>query len=83
MAVEMAFLKGLLMTYYIVWNEAKTEGFVTTDKQLAYEVRKSASENCYDQNGKLSNVAVAFCDEWFEDNCIIEVIEKCTWIELS
>ena len=22
------------------------------------------------------DVAVAFCDEWFEDNCIIEVIEK-------
>lgn len=62
------------MTYYIVWNESKTEGFVTSDKQLAYEVRKSSSTNCYDIDGNPSLVAVTFCETWYEDNCTIEVV---------
>lgn len=33
------------MTHWIVWNNAKTEGFATTDQQLAYEVRKGTSGN--------------------------------------
>ena len=33
------------MTHWIVWNNAKTEGFATTDQQLAYEVRNGTSGN--------------------------------------
>jgi hypothetical protein len=33
------------VTHWIVWNNAKTEGFATTDQQLAYEVRKGTSGN--------------------------------------
>lgn len=62
------------MSYYIVWNEDKTEGFVTTDKQLAYEVRKSSDTNCHTKDGVLSSVAVAFCEAWYEHNCTIEVV---------
>ncbi|MGX7874418.1 hypothetical protein ACVDG5_018150 [Mesorhizobium sp. ORM6] len=61
------------MTRYIVWNEAKTEGYVTVDKQLAYEARKGVSTNCYDADGNLSKVAVAFCDSLTDDTCTIEV----------
>jgi len=61
---------------YIVWNAAKTAGFVTTDKQLAYEVRKSADSNCYDANGRVSLTAQAFCNEFFDEDCTIEVIER-------
>lgn len=63
------------MSYFIVWNEAKTEGFVTTDKQLAYEVRKSADTNCFDAEGRRSRVAQQFCEDWCQDQCTIEVVE--------
>jgi len=63
------------MKVFIVWNEAKTEGFVTIDKQLAYEVRKSADTNCYNAKGERSDVAVAFIERWFEDNCAMQEIE--------
>lgn len=63
------------MTYYIVWNEAKTEGFATNDKQLAYEVRKSSDTNChYPDTGEQAPVAVAFCEKWCDDACTIEVV---------
>lgn len=62
------------MTKYIVWNEAKTEGFITTDKQLAYEVRKSAETNCYDKDGNFSIVAKQFCERWVDDSCTIEIM---------
>jgi hypothetical protein len=58
---------------YIVWNESKTCGFVTTDEQLAYEVRKSADMNCHDKFGNVSYAARGFCDDWANDNCAIEV----------
>ncbi|MFA6064049.1 MAG: hypothetical protein WC736_15780 [Gallionella sp.] len=60
------------MKYFIVWNESKTEAFVTVDAGLAYEVRKSADSNCVDADGRHSETAVAFCNDWFEDNCTIE-----------
>jgi hypothetical protein len=63
------------MTYYIVWNQDKTEGFVTTDYGLAYEVRKSADTNCCGSDGNQSTVAVAFCERWCDDACTIEVVE--------
>lgn len=63
------------MLYFIVWNESKTEGFITTDEQLAYEVRKSAYSNCVDKEGRHSPVAEAFCDYWYEDNCSIQQYE--------
>lgn len=63
------------MKYFIVWNEAKTEGFATTDEQLAYEVRKSSDTNCYTKDGDPSVVAMAFCDRWHEDACTIETVD--------
>ena len=63
------------MKAYIVWNADKSEGFVTTDYQLAYEVRKGCESNCYDEKGRLSRTAVQFCDDWYYDDCTIEEIE--------
>lgn len=60
--------------YFIVWNESKTEGFITTDEQLAYEVRKSAVDNCFDKDGRCSTVGQAFCEAWAQDNCTTEVL---------
>lgn len=47
---------------YIVWNDARTEGYVTFDKQVAYEARKGAESNCFDQDGTQMKLAQAFCD---------------------
>ena len=63
-----------MMKSYIVWNEDKSDGFITTDQQLAYEVRKSASTNCFDADGRRSDVAIAFCEAWCYDNCTIQVV---------
>jgi hypothetical protein len=64
-----------MSTLYIVWNEARTEGFATFDKGLAYEVRKSAGGNCFTADGRESHVGRVFCETWYEDNCTIETIE--------
>ncbi len=47
---------------YIVWNAARTEGYVTFDKQVAYEARKGAASNCFDSEGTQMKLAQAFCD---------------------
>lgn len=60
---------------YIVWNQARNEGFVTTDAQLAYEVRKSSESNCFDENGRQSTVGQAFCHAWGDEDCTIQEIE--------
>lgn len=57
------------MKTLIVWNAARTEGFATTDEQLAYEVRKSADSNCYHIDGEPSPVAREFCERWFPGTC--------------
>lgn len=57
---------------WIVWNQERTEGFVTDDKQLAHEVRKSADTNCCTVDGDPAPVAVAFCERWAQDNCTLE-----------
>lgn len=62
------------MRYFIIWNENKTEGFVTTDEQLAYETRKTADSNLYDEYGHFHPVAKAFCDEWGHENCTTQII---------
>lgn len=59
---------------HLVWNEQRTEGFFTTDKQLAYEARKSSDTNCCDENGNQSKLAVAFCDIHGEGNCETQVL---------
>lgn len=61
-----------MTTFYIVWNENKTEGFLTKDKQLAYEVRKSSDTNCYDENGNFSVAGAGFCKKYAEENCTIK-----------
>lgn len=61
--------------YFIVWNYEKTEGFITTDKQLAYEARKGAEDNCYYENGNPSNVAKNFTEVWGDKDCSVEVVE--------
>jgi hypothetical protein len=65
------------MKAYIVWNEGMTEGFVTTEKQLAYEARKGSSGNCYTKEGDLSLLAVEFIGQWGDGNCTIEEVEVC------
>lgn len=59
-------------THTVVWNADKTEGFVTIDRQLAYEVRKSADTNCYDADGRRSDVGIAFCEAWGDQDCTME-----------
>jgi hypothetical protein len=63
-----------LREHYVVWNGAKTEGFATDDKQLAYEVRKSAASNCYDAQGVFSLSAATFCEKWAQDDCTIQTL---------
>ena len=61
-------------TVYIVWNQARTQGFATTDYQLAYEARKGSDSNCFDQDGNRSDLAVTFCDVTGDEDCTIETI---------
>lgn len=62
--------------YYIVWNANRTEGFITDDYQLAYETRKSSDTNCYHiEEGVQCETAVAFCNEWSDDDCTIQEVE--------
>lgn len=63
------------MGLFIVWNEEKTEGFITADKQLAYEVRKCADSNCYDGNGNKCDVGIAFIEKWGEGNLTMEELK--------
>lgn len=59
---------------YIAWNQAKTQGFATTDYQLAYEARKGSDSNCFDENGNRSDLAVTFCDVTGDEDCTIQTI---------
>ena len=61
--------------YFIVWNDAKTEGFITDDHQLAYETCKGSDTNCYTGDGRQCNTAIAFIGDWEEDSCIIEEVQ--------
>ncbi len=60
---------------YIVWNEARNEGYVTFDRQVAYEARKSAGSNCFDEDGTQMHLAQAFCKVTGEQNCTVQVVE--------
>lgn len=62
------------MKVYIVWNENKTEGYVTPFAQVAYEVRKSAESNCYDDDGNCAKLGQKFCELYFDDNCTIQEV---------
>jgi len=60
---------------YIVWNNDRTEGFVTADEQMAYEARKGAISNCYSSEGIKSELATRFCEVYSEEeDCTIEEI---------
>lgn len=48
---------------HIVLTDHASEGFVTGDRQLAYEVRKGAIDNCYDEEGGVALTARAFCTD--------------------
>lgn len=61
------------IAHYTVWNEMRSEGFVTLDKQLAYETRKGATTNLCDEFGNPSPVAAAFCEQWGDGNLTTEV----------
>lgn len=58
-------------TYHIAWNEARTVGVICEDPQMAYELRKGAS-NC------LGIVTGDFCEAWGDmtanDACTIETV---------
>jgi len=60
---------------FIVWNKERTEGFVTFDDGLAYEVRKSSTFNCFTSEGRKSVVGQAFCEQWGYWDCTTEVVE--------
>jgi hypothetical protein len=65
-----------MKTAYIVWNKDKTEGFVTTDKGVAYEARKGAKTNCFDAEGRVSTLAIRFCDLYSDrEDCTIQPID--------
>lgn len=61
-------------TVYIAWNAARTQGFATTDPQLAYEARKGSDSNCYDQDGRRSDLAITFCKVTGDEDCTIQTI---------
>lgn len=71
------------MKVYLVWNEAKTEGFATTDQQLAYEIRKGATSNAFDAEGNYSHAGVAFANVYMDDACTTEVIETSDTDEIT
>jgi len=58
-------------TYHIAWNEGRTVGVICEDPQMAYELRKGAS-NC------LGIVTGDFCEAWGDmtanDACTIETV---------
>lgn len=60
---------------FIVWNEARTEGYVTFDWQVAYEARKGAGSNCFDQDGTQMHLAQAFCEVTDMDNCTVQQVD--------
>lgn len=60
---------------YLVLNNNKTQGFYTTDKQLAYEVRKGAETNCYTSDGYEHEKARQFCIAYGDEDCTIVEIE--------
>ena len=64
------------MTIYIVWNADKTEGYATTDAQVAYEARKGADSNCFTEDGVQMKLAQAFCDLTGEEDCTVQMIEQ-------
>lgn len=47
--------------YLVVEEGVIRKGFLTTDKQLAYEVRKQAFDNLYNKDGTPSLEAIEFC----------------------
>lgn len=60
------------MKVYIVWNEHKSEGYVTADYQVAYEARKSATSNMFNANGEWQPLGAAFGSIFYQDNCVLE-----------
>lgn len=65
---------GIVKRYFIVWNQNKTIGFITSDPSLAYEARKGSDSNCYDENGNKCNTAIGFCEDTLDDNCKIIIV---------
>jgi len=62
-------------TAYIVWNAARTEGYITFDEQVAYEARKGAESNCFDENGTQMKLAQAFCEIYSgSDDAIRQIV---------
>lgn len=61
--------------FYVVWNEAKTEGFATLDYQMAYETRKCADTNLFYEDGEHSKLAAAFCEIHGEGNCTTQEVK--------
>ena len=60
---------------YIVWNNKITEGFVTKDYQLAYEVRKGSEGNCHNEDGSRNELGLRFIELYScEEDCTLEEI---------
>lgn len=73
------------MTVYRVYNHDKSDYFETTDKQLAYEVRKGSDTNCHSDDREAALKAVEFCEKysWHEDCTVEERPEKPGWYHVT
>lgn len=60
---------------YIVWNRDLSVGFATNSYVLAYEIRKGAITNCYDENGTYNEFAVEFINSHDCDYFTLQEIE--------
>lgn len=59
---------------YIVWNADKTDCFATKSNALAYEVRKGAESNCFDEDGKPNALAEQFCMMYGDQDCTVQTV---------
>lgn len=72
---QVAALNNPSRVAYIVWNDTRTEGYVTFDQQVAYEARKGAESNCFDENGTQMKLAQAFCEVYSgEHNATMQTV---------
>lgn len=61
---------------WVVWNEARNEGFVTTDQPLAHAVCNFPAIHCRDSEGNFSELGAKFSEQYGNDNCTIEEVVR-------
>lgn len=61
--------------FYLVHEKGNKGGFLTDDKQLAYETRKGADSNAFFCDGTRSTSALNFCQEHSDRSCVTTEIK--------